>query len=220
MDVITFAELATMIYFSLDGKRYIDAEEAEFKIFDLDTELAFFRIQPNEVVVVYKGSCSIIDWKYNLKCWMKPFEYNRDVLVHHGMNEKIKTSFEFLKNKIRPDDNVYITGHSLGGALSLLGAYAIKNQIGANIKGVYVFGSPPVGNKAWAEAYNCSSLKDVTHDYLIRGDWVGFLPLKGVGYRAVGRETIHLEAPSHFPSSIQKHMPWVYVTSLRHYTEK
>lgn len=39
-----------------------------------------------------------------------------------------------------------ITGHSLGGAQAILAAYRLKHQLGLPVKGVYVFGSPMVGN--------------------------------------------------------------------------
>lgn len=220
MEPITFAELSTMIYFSLDAKRYLDAQEAEFKLFDLDTELACLRTGPNEVVVVFLGSCSIVDWTYNLKFWMVPFalDNNPEIKVHHGMNEKIKVTFDFLDDRIKPTDTVYFTGHSLGGGLSLLAAYGAKTRIGANIGGVYVFGTPPVGNREWQKAYNgITELREVTHDYMIKGDWVGFLPLKCFGYRPVGRDTVNLEAASYFPNIIHKHLPWTYVGAIRKY---
>jgi len=96
----------------------------------------------------------------------------------------------------------------------LLAAYATATQIGAKVAGVYVFGSPPVGNDEWENAYN-PILKNVTFDYMIKGDWVSFLPLKCFGYRSVGCETIRLEIPSYFPSFIHNHLPWQYVAALR-----
>lgn len=215
---VTFAELSTLIYFSRDATRYLSSIESEFKTFDLDTELAYFRITPRKVVIVFRGSCSMLDWTYNLKFWMVPFDLVDDdgIKIHYGMNQKIQAAFDFLINKINPNDTVYFAGHSLGGALSLIAAYAVKVNIGAKIAGVYVFGTPPVGNDCWAKAYNCNKdLKNVTHDFMIKTDWVNFLPLKCFGYKAVGLPTHYLVTRSYFPTAIHAHLPWAYCCALK-----
>jgi hypothetical protein len=47
----------------------------------------------------------------------------------------------------------WVTGHSLGGALALLGAWLFKRKF-VNVHQVYTFGAPMVGNKAVADAYD------------------------------------------------------------------
>jgi hypothetical protein len=49
---------------------------------------------------------------------------------------------------------IYVTGHSLGGALATLAAHAIKTAHPNARMTVYTFGSPRVGNKPFAYEYN------------------------------------------------------------------
>ena len=52
-----------------------------------------------------------------------------------------------------PDRRLFITGHSLGGALATLAALRLVNQ-NVPIAAVYTYGSPRVGDAAFKRAYN------------------------------------------------------------------
>ncbi|MGH7128824.1 MAG: alpha/beta fold hydrolase, partial [Planctomycetaceae bacterium] len=94
---------------------------------------------------------------------------------------------------------LFLTGHSMGGALATLAA-ARLDSIGAHISGVYTFGSPRVGDRAFAQAYH-KRLGHVTYRYRNNNDVFTLLPpaapawlrslckLRRVpgGYRHVGR---------------------------------
>eukprot|EP00656_Telonema_subtile_P020013 TRINITY_DN21192_c0_g1_i1.p1 TRINITY_DN21192_c0_g1~~TRINITY_DN21192_c0_g1_i1.p1 ORF type:complete len:343 (+),score=20.32 TRINITY_DN21192_c0_g1_i1:43-1029(+) len=58
----------------------------------------------------------------------------------------------------QPDDaeplRVYITGHSLGGALAALCAYSLKRTLKIEAPVVYTFGQPRLGNKTFQAEYN------------------------------------------------------------------
>lgn len=207
MEAITFAELSTMVYFSLDAEKYMSADESEFKNLDLDTELCYLRVK-DTVIFVFKGSCSMTDWSYNFRIWKTDFAYG-DFKIHEGMNARIKVTFDYVQSKIRPGDKVYLTGHSLGGALSVLTAYALRHKLGTDIAGVHVFGSPRVGGTAWKTAYN-QILYDKTFSYQNKGDIVPCLPPRILAYANVGQR-VELTGQS----GISSHLPWFYVTNLR-----
>jgi triacylglycerol esterase/lipase EstA (alpha/beta hydrolase family) len=59
---------------------------------------------------------------------------------------------EYIKN--HPDEKIYITGHSLGGAISMMIAVRLVDA-GADMKNIKVitFGAPAVGNKNFVEKY-------------------------------------------------------------------
>lgn len=95
---------------------------------------------------------------------VKPVPLNDDddkILVHKGFKDYadaalsegiLKFLVEYINN--HPDEKIYITGHSLGGAISMMIAVRLVDA-GANMSNIKVvtFGAPAIGNKNFAEAY-------------------------------------------------------------------
>ena len=95
---------------------------------------------------------------------------NTSPMIHNGFNKYVqaalftskyneKTLGETLSTilKNNPSAHLYITGHSLGGAAAIIAA-ARLNSLGSdpNQISVITFGSPAVGNAAFAETYGKS----------------------------------------------------------------
>ena len=83
------------------------------------------------------------------------------ILVHNGFKKYADAALsegilEFVTEYINlhPNEKIYITGHSLGGAISMIIAARLADA-GANMQNIKVvtFGSPAVGNKNFAEKY-------------------------------------------------------------------
>lgn len=95
---------------------------------------------------------------------IKPVPFNEDdekILVHRGFRDYADAALsegilEFLVAYIdrHPEEKIYITGHSLGGAISMMIAARLVDA-GANLSNVKIvtFGAPAVGNKSFAENY-------------------------------------------------------------------
>ena len=81
--------------------------------------------------------------------------------VHSGFHSAFESVSELLHTKLREyegtDLKIWITGHSLGGALATLMAADILrlNSLGSklDLRGVYTFGSPRVGNNAFYDRF-------------------------------------------------------------------
>jgi len=84
--------------------------------------------------------------------------------VHKGFYLSYKALNNFVENSIEeslkksPKKPIFITGHSLGGAIGHLTMYNLlstKNlSFRSNLKAIYTFGSPRVGNKDFAMDYS------------------------------------------------------------------
>jgi hypothetical protein len=62
--------------------------------------------------------------------------------------------FARVNDEVEKDDrNVWVTGHSLGGALALLGGW-LFNRKGVSVHQIYTYGAPMVGNDTVARAYD------------------------------------------------------------------
>lgn len=56
---------------------------------------------------------------------------------------------------------VYVTGHSLGGALAQIAALSLTRQFPRSEISVFSFGSPRIGNKACADYLNSKVCREV-----------------------------------------------------------
>ena len=111
------------------------------------------------ICIVFRGSESNYDWYYDLSfCKTKLHD---DVYVHGGfhtqlhkddMYEQITTELKQLLVE-NPEYEVYVIGHSLGGALSTLFGYEISREISNKIT-VVSFASPRIGNMHFRTAFD------------------------------------------------------------------
>jgi len=112
--------------------------------------------------VVFRGSESKSDWYYDLS-FVKT-QLHDDVYVHGGFHKQLHNDnmyvqlTEELKQLIGkyPNYEIYITGHSLGAALSTLYGYEISREISNTIT-VVSFASPRVGNTPFKTAFDAQS---------------------------------------------------------------
>ncbi|KAI8537786.1 hypothetical protein RHMOL_Rhmol09G0051600 [Rhododendron molle] len=98
-------------------------------------------------------------------------DFRQEVQVHSGFLSAydsvrtrilslIKLAVAYIDDGVKPLNkwHIYVTGHSLGGALATLLALELSSsqlaKEGAVSVSMYNFGSPRVGNKKFAEVYN------------------------------------------------------------------
>ena len=180
-----------------------------------DTE-CFIRKSGKDILIIFRGTDSKINWTNNFIFCKKEIPYsNKDtkIRVHSGFLKGYKAVRAILHAKIPLDScRIRITGHSLGAALATLCAVDLQyNFKNADIE-VFLFGSPRVGNTAFAKSYNKRVFKTlrVTNG----NDIVTKLPPKLFGYRHIGIN-IHtgmLSLP--FAVSFEEHRPENYYKSL------
>jgi len=123
------------------------------------------------ICVVFRGSESRSDWYYDLMLFKRRINCPGDstggggggggsVSVHSGFHtqlteggtyDKIAESVRDLLTKY-PDFAVYVTGHSLGGALATLFGFMFAHEVTTPVV-VASFASPRVGNYRWKEAF-------------------------------------------------------------------
>jgi len=110
------------------------------------------------IVVAFKGTTSIRNWMTDVDCRRAMLFATSDEVgfVHDGFQDALDGVIIKLKRELgnyadcKP---IFLTGHSLGGALAQLGAYAL-DAFGYPIAQIYTFGQPRVGNGAFKTRYN------------------------------------------------------------------
>lgn len=128
------------------------------------------------VLVVFRATmtASLVDWLEDFALWQTGFAgapgcpAGAACAVHAGFD----AVFGALSGEVlaaaaaaagaHPGAGVLVAGHSLGGALATLGGGALAASGAAPVEGVYTFGSPRVGNAAFALHYYDALLGNVT----------------------------------------------------------
>ena len=100
--------------------------------------------------VVFRGTDEGADWKTNVNVLPGSLPWGT---VHGGFLAAAELFWPELPAVIGgfgdASQHVWITGHSLGGALALLAAVRLFTEHAAPLGGLYTFGQPPVGNASF-----------------------------------------------------------------------
>lgn len=153
-------------------------------------------------------------------------------MVHSGFNQYVQTAFftkkgddgQTIGEKLvsilhnDPHAHLYITGHSLGGAVAVLTA-ARLNSIGVDPAQISVvtFGAPVVGNEAFAKTYGPSiNLSRI----ILAGDPVrNLVQLLNPNYQQFGKEIKYSTVPSYDDKLSHKILLYVDASLRRYYDE-
>jgi hypothetical protein len=135
----------------------------------------------------------------NLLQWVRNLTIGADEGVHEGFEAGVEAVWaEQLRPHVAAAANLYFSGHSLGGALSVIAAARLCREMpeaAAKLRAVYTLGMPRVFTGAAAQTYNDTSLAPATTLgqrtlRLIHGaDIVPHVPpaIAHLAYRHVGR---------------------------------
>lgn len=147
------------------------------------------------VVVVFEATRGLRDWFTDISAWYN-FKH-RFGPIHSGFMKAYSSVgrdiVDLLAEHQTKDKKLYVTGHSLGGALATIAATDIAPDQ------VYTYGSPRVMGVRAAKEYDQWACP--THRVAISGDLVTRLP-KPLFYRHVGKlyyfsvEGKHIEDPT------------------------
>jgi hypothetical protein len=146
-----------------------------------------------DVIIAFRGTADLRNWLTDLDCELIRVGSCR---VHRGFYEAMKSVESDLMAKLSEarGARLWVTGHSLGGALAMLWAlWAV--QSGYEIAGVYTFGQPRVGDAAFGQLYD-SILKTRTWRSIHADDIVPRVPWLLDRYRHAGHEVFHPFATS------------------------
>ena len=114
---------------------------------------AFVVRDPARTIVAFRGSDDPWDWLTNLRAWTGHTPYGR---VHRGYYGVAETLVDELREVLAADPRrrpVVLTGHSMGGALAVVaGAILATDEIAPG--GIYTFGQPQVGDRAFSRSFS------------------------------------------------------------------
>jgi len=165
------------------------------------------RDQPG-CLLAFRGSSNLFNWIRDFQVWsVAPAQFGdcQGCKVHSGFYNIWKNVEDHVMRTLREvgcdadgeDNKIYVTGHSLGAALSHIAMFAL-NFYGFEVAKTYTFEAPRVGNEAFAEAFNNSFTRRfpvfrITNHY----DPVVHVPPMAMGYRHVEKE-VHYDGKGNF----------------------
>lgn len=155
----------------------------------IHTPLVHAIVSPLEgggTILAFRGTQEPRDFITDAQCWMDYLVESQD-WVHHGF----ATAFRSMRDELldfvisKPAEPIFVTGHSLGGALAMLAANYLRHNL--RVGAVYTFGGPRVGDATWAMCYD-AALGDRTFRFVNEEDIVPRVPGMLAGYRHAGQE--------------------------------
>ncbi|NOX69140.1 MAG: hypothetical protein GXP15_08130 [Gammaproteobacteria bacterium] len=84
------------------------------------------------------------------------FQWKKGMILHDGFYDAAQISFDAVTTAIRNyrgQRKLWLTGHSLGGAVAFITAFHLEKDESIVVDGVHTFGAPPVGNNIWKLEY-------------------------------------------------------------------
>ena len=106
-----------------------------------------------KVIIAFRGTENLDDWKTNINLAKAAWKVG---MVHSGFWRSIESVWPTATarlNSLRTNNQpIWITGHSLGGALATLACGLLDDELPEeSIAGVYTFGQPRVGDLLFAQ---------------------------------------------------------------------
>ena len=161
-----------------DGLELLQPERAE--PFSRGAATGFVARKADHVILAFRGTAATDEeWNQVLVQWLANLNYAQvegaNGRLHQGFVEALDLAWVTIRKRLReamtPGCKLWVTGHSLGGALATLAAARLAEESMAP-EAVYVFGSPRVGDKTFAAGY-----KPVLHRVELGNDIVCHMPL-------------------------------------------
>jgi hypothetical protein len=162
-----------------------------------DTRVCFTRDE-TDMVIAFRGTADARDWLTDLEC---AWDIEDGCRVHRGFARALDSAQARVSGEIisalGDGLRVWLTGHSLGGALAMLCAWRFfMAHHQAPFAGLYTFGQPRVGDGAFRASYNTNpELFGATFRIVHANDVVPRIPWLLGNYRHAGREVFFPGAP-------------------------
>ncbi|MGO4181344.1 lipase family protein [Paenibacillus sp. MCAF9] len=127
---------------------------------DSDERFGFVLTSERASVLAFRGSNSAVDWVSDFIAQQTTYRPVKNAgLTHKGFTDiymSARTQIIEIINQLPQGRPLFITGHSLGGALATLAALDLANNTAFTDPIIYTYGAPRVGDPKFASSYNAS----------------------------------------------------------------
>ena len=159
------------------------------RVFDRNSAQAMLVEHDDFLVGAFRGTDESGDWLDNIKAFPTDAPLGK---AHRGFYESMLDVFPDMEARLgeirtaRRGEHLglWLTGHSLGGAMATLAAARLieRDEV---LYGVYTFGQPRAGSRDFARTFNVEA-KDRYFRFQNASDIVSRVPARVMGYSHVG----------------------------------
>jgi len=139
----------------LKDSKIFEVEPFSYGRGDLSGFIGYFEYKDNQyITIAFRGSENIVDWVTNFQ--FIQVENFLGGMVHSGFTKLVDDYYSDIEKIIEIKKNnknlrLFLTGHSLGGAIAILMATRFSSS---EVEAVYTYGAPRVGDQDFVELYN------------------------------------------------------------------
>lgn len=177
------------------------------------------RQEPPFAVLVFRGTREARDWTTNFKAGLTPVadpKKRADIVgnMHTGFHNAFKSAESEIRRRLDGEEvkdlPLYITGHSLGGALAVVATWYLDSQ---RLAACYTFGAPRVGDTGLLGWFKSPIYRIVNY-----ADPVPFMPPSGLVINLGKRLLRGLATLLPFFGIVDRILGWlIKIQGYRHY---
>lgn len=171
------------------------------------SDQAIFVVHRDFACIAFRGTDEWRDWLDNLDAGHIGTVGRDYAQFHRGFYQACEKLWPFMRSAVTrhsagagADVPLYLTGHSLGGALATVAAARLEEQ-GIGVSGVFTFGQPRVMRRKAAKAFH-RNVKARFFRFQNNQDIVPRLPSRFMRFRHVG-QCLHIDATKNIHASPQ-----------------
>ena len=169
----------------LEELKFCDSRFSDVKPFDNKSSQAFVARHEDIIIASFRGTNEILDWLDNLNFLHVELPIGR---VHKGFYDGLRDIWSPMEETIAQyrdnGQSLWITGHSLGGALAALAAVDLVEK-DKFFNGVYTFGQPRCCDRSVSRIMNIE-VKPKIFRFHHQNDIVPRIPQRLMGYSHLG----------------------------------
>jgi triacylglycerol lipase len=161
------------------------------QFFDSKHTQAYLAMNDKTCILAFRGTQPnmLRDWLYDMDCRFVDGPKGTKGKIHVGFQNALDAIWPAVSTALkreRGSRSLWITGHSLGGALAILAATRLVFSDSQSVNGTYTYGQPRVGDNEFCTCFD-QSLSASTFRFVNYHDIVPRVPLRNMGYEHQGK---------------------------------
>ena len=195
LNAVWMAEVSALAYWdkeTVEKQLRVWQYELITEITDADTETnAYLAEKDDHMVLSFRGTSSLKDFITDVDVRKTSPDWANGE-IHRGFAGALDSVWPDIKEQLgkprQQQKELWLTGHSLGAALAQLAALRLT-KLGYQVRAVYTYGTPRIGNKAFVADYD-RLVGNRTFPHINRNDLVTRVPSAWLSYRTSAKNQI------------------------------